>query len=104
MKSLGPHLKKKGKRKVIQKNKRNEKKNEKRKKNGANKVVRSEEMFWVYGKSLVDFKEKELMFLRFFGERCELGLTLGNDCVTCMFGKMVEQWRLSIVCMSWSFS
>ena len=31
-------------------------------------------------------------------------LTLGSDCVTCMFGKRVEQWRLSIVCMSWSLS
>ncbi|WZZ39504.1 hypothetical protein YC2023_035763 [Brassica napus] len=26
------------------------------------------------------FKEKELMFLGSFGERCELGLTFGNDC------------------------
>ncbi|WZZ03680.1 hypothetical protein YC2023_089601 [Brassica napus] len=39
---------------------------------------------------------KELKFLGSFGERCELGLTLGNDCVICMFGKRVEQWRLSI--------
>ncbi|WZY99834.1 hypothetical protein YC2023_072163 [Brassica napus] len=50
---------------------------------------------------LLNFKEKELMFLGSFGERCELGLTLGNDCVICMFGKRVEQWRLSIVCMSY---
>ena len=44
-------------------------------------------MFWGCEKSLVDFKEKELMFLGSFGERCELGLTFGNDCVIVWLGK-----------------
>ena len=63
-------------------------------------MLGAKKCFEVVKKSLVDFKEKELKFLGSFSERCELGLTLGSDCVTCMFGKRVEQWRLSIVCMS----
>ena len=86
MKSLGPQPKKKIN-KIKEKEKRKKKKRKKEKKRGLAKLLRAKKCFEVVEKSLVDFKKEELKFLRSFGERCELGLTFGNDCVIVCLGK-----------------